>query len=77
VAVVVGWDDNITVQYEGKARILDPSEHERYREKFLRKQPSAIKHDQKSDQRYLLITPVWLRYSDFNLDPWLVEELSF
>jgi general stress protein 26 len=77
VALVVGWDKNITVQYEGVARLLDGDEAKTYQRVHFAKVPAARKYANDPDERYFLIKPTWVRYTDLNQSPWLVKELNF
>lgn len=76
VSIVVGWDNNITVQYEGKAQELFGEELERCKEIYFGKNPDAKKWD-KVGIKYFKVQPAWIRYSDLNKDPWEVFEIEF
>jgi len=77
VSVVIGWDDWVTVQYEGSARVLAGEELARYQKTHFAKLPSAEKYSVQPDERYIAIRPHWLRYTDCNQEPWAVTELHF
>jgi uncharacterized pyridoxamine 5'-phosphate oxidase family protein len=69
VAFVIGWDEDfITVQYEGIATELEPSETERYTSLFFKKLPSAESYSSHPDQTFWKVKPVWFRYSDLSED---------
>lgn len=76
VAVVVGWDENITIQYEGVALELEGSEREVCEKVHLAKIPSEIKFIHQGASLFK-ITPTWVRYSDFTKQPSEIFELSF
>lgn len=77
VSMVIGWDENVTVQYEGLARVLMGEEISVYQKKHFAKQPSSKKHQDDPDEVYILITPTWVRYTDLNQHPWHIEEKDF
>lgn len=77
VAVVIGWDDTRTVQYEGVARELAKDEAEQYAELYFAKNPHARKYKDLPDQRYFMLTPTWIRYTNLASKPWDIIELQF
>ncbi len=76
-AVVVGWDENITVQYEGVASEVSQEDFARYREIHLEKNPGCAMYAYLDTQRYFKLTPLWIRYSDFSQNPEFIFELVF
>lgn len=77
VSLVIGWDDNITVQYEGRATELAGEEKERYQKIYWRKNPKAERWATREGIRYFKVTPTWIRYSDLNKNPWEITERTF
>lgn len=77
VAFVIGWDKDITVQYEGKAFELDGSELDRYKKIYIAKNPKVKKWEKIPGIKFFKVVPTWLRYSDLNKDPWEVFEVTF
>lgn len=77
VAFVIGWDEDITVQYEGEAFELSGEELERYKKFYWQKNPEARKWENVKGIRFFKVVPKWIRYSDLNKDPWDVFEISF
>lgn len=76
VAFVVGWDDNITVQYEGEATRVPAADIEQYQQAFL----SSVPADREFIERGAVMfkaTPRWIRYSDFNKEPPELIEIQF
>ncbi|WP_075290104.1 pyridoxamine 5'-phosphate oxidase family protein [Pararhizobium arenae] len=76
VAFVVGWDDNITVQYEGEATRVPAADTEQYQKAFL----SSVPADREFIERGAVMfkaTPRWIRYSDFNKEPPELIEIKF
>lgn len=76
VSAVIGWD-RATIQLEGKSRILSDKEEEKYRELYFQKNTTARKYKDEPHERYFLITPTWLRYTDTTTNPWDITELQF
>ncbi len=64
VALVVGTEGAITVQYEGQAHQVTGDELEERVAKHYEKVPAAKRFAGEAGQVYFLITPTWLRYSD-------------
>ena len=77
VSAVIGWGDSRTVQYEGIGRELSGSEVDKYSEVYFTKTPSARQYKHLDDERYFLIQPTWIRYTDLSVDPWDITELKF
>jgi general stress protein 26 len=77
VAFVIGWQDSITVQYEGKAEELKDAELAEYKEKYLEKFPNARKYINNSEERFFKVTPTWLRYTDLSGPTEEVIEIKF
>ena len=63
VAVVIGGEKGITVQYEGKVQELSGKELEQYTALFHQKHTKSKWHTH-PQTRFFKIIPVWLRYSD-------------
>ncbi len=76
VALVIGCEDDVTVQYEGVAREVTGDELKRCQKIHTAKLPGAKKFTTMEDIRFFRITPVWIRYVNVSLDPWEVFELS-
>jgi len=77
VALVIGWDDETTVQYEGIATELAGPEDDRYREIYYEAYPDG--RDRAINWAGLVhfkVTPKWLRYSNFN-EPVVIKEETF
>ena len=77
VAVVIGWDNETTVQYEGTATELSGPGADRYKEIYFEVYPDG--RERAGTWPHIVhfkITPKWIRYSNFN-DPVIVEEMYF
>lgn len=78
IAYVIGGDENITVQYEGEAYLLENGiELDRLKQIYHQKNPEAKEFEDLPDQRYFKIIPSWIRYSDFNFVPPKIFEIRF
>ena len=76
VAVVISADDR-TLQIEGAARVTHGNEERACRERHLAKNPGSEKYAHDPKQRFILVTPTWMRYTDYRTDPDTIEELRF
>lgn len=77
VALTVGGDTAETIQLHGVARELTTDEIDIVRDNYWRKNPSSEKYHTNPAERYFIITPTWLRYTDLRVTPWDVTELQF
>jgi general stress protein 26 len=76
VAMVIGWDDETTVQYEGKATMLSGKESERLKEIYF----DVYKDGRQRAESWpglvhFKISPSWIRYSNYN-EPMVIEEMK-
>jgi pyridoxine/pyridoxamine 5'-phosphate oxidase len=77
VALVIGWDKEQTLQYEGQAKIHDPTEPDDFLETYFRVFPDGRERKATwKDLVYFHVVPKWIRYSDFN-EPQRIEEMTF
>ncbi len=74
VAIVVGFNGEITVQYEGFARELGGEELRERQRLHFEKIPSVEHFKNDPDQVYFSISPTWVRYTDYTQEP-ATEEL--
>jgi pyridoxine/pyridoxamine 5'-phosphate oxidase len=75
-SLVIGWDHEQTLQYEGTAEQLQHPELPHYQAIYFAAHPDGRSRLSSSGISYFLIRPRWLRYSDYNQNPPLIEELS-
>jgi pyridoxine/pyridoxamine 5'-phosphate oxidase len=75
IAVVIGWEGEQTVQYEGLAVELEGQELLRAKAVYFTAWPSGVERQKWPAIAYFLIRPTWLRYSDF--DTGRVQEIRF
>lgn len=76
VSLVIGWDEDVTVQYEGQAFELKGSDQGKYKRTYFRQNPRAKKWEKKEGISYFKVTPKWIRYSDLTKSPWEVFEIT-
>jgi general stress protein 26 len=74
---VVGWEGETTVQFEGEAFLPEGEELERYKEVYFAKWPDGPSRQSWPGLVYFVVRPRWIRYSDFNQHPPLIEEHVF
>src|SRR5262245_32887450 len=73
VALVVGWDENVTVQIEGSAvPVAETEKNQRLREVHIANCPLESEF-LKQGALLFEIVPRWIRYSDFRGDPIIFE----
>lgn len=77
VAFVVTDDENMEVQFEGRARITDGEERDRCKKRHVAKNPRAAKYADDPRQRFVVVEPTWIRFIDRTTEPSRVEELRF
>lgn len=77
VAVVIGWEPQGTVQYEGTARQLEGDEATRFGEVYFAKNPAARKYRDLTKERFYVVEPKWIRFTDITARPWDITELTF
>jgi pyridoxine/pyridoxamine 5'-phosphate oxidase len=76
-AIVVGWDEGITIQYEGVAEEVALGEFAEYQKIHLAKNPGSEKYANLDGQVYFKIKPRWIRYTDINQNPEFLFEEAF
>lgn len=77
VAFVVTDDENLEVQFEGRARITEGEEHDRCKRQHLAKNPKSAKYADDPRQRFFIVEPTWIRFIDRTVTPSRLEELRF
>jgi hypothetical protein len=75
--LVIGWHGEITLQYEGEARQLQGSDLAKYIEIYFAKWPECRAHQSWPGISYFLVTPKWIRYSDYGQQTPLIQEFTF
>jgi Pyridoxamine 5'-phosphate oxidase len=74
-SLVIGWEDEKTLQYEGTAVLPSGPDLSRYQEFYFARWPECRAHQQWPDIAYVVVRPSWIRYSEFNQQPPTIEEL--
>jgi hypothetical protein len=74
---VVGWTGEITVQFEGVAFQPQGAELARYQKIYFATWPNGPARLSWPGIAYLVVRPRWIRYSDFDQNPPLIEEFHF
>ena len=73
----IGWAGEATVQYEGEAREPSGDELTRYQEVYFKKWPDGPSRLSWPGITYFVVRPKWIRYSDFDQNPPLIQEFGF
>jgi pyridoxine/pyridoxamine 5'-phosphate oxidase len=74
VAIVIGWDESITVQISAVGHELSGAELAQAKESYFAKNARAQKWEDRPNIVYFAFRPTWIRYSDLNQDPWYIQE---
>ena len=74
-AFVLGWSSEQTVQLEGEAEELRGAELERYRRLYFDAWPDGRARLGWPGIVYFVVRPRWIRYSDYDRVPALIEEI--
>jgi pyridoxine/pyridoxamine 5'-phosphate oxidase len=77
IALVVGWDEERTVQYEGIADEPSGVELARLKELYFSVFPDGREREHWPGITYFRVRPVWARYSDFSSAKPSSSELRF
>ena len=76
-SLVIGWAGEVTVQFEGEARELAGTELPKYKQIYFQTWPDCLTHESWPGIVYFGVRPNWIRYSDFDRNPPLIEEFRF
>jgi len=71
---VAMWTGEITVQYEG---VAEETTSDFYKEAYFKKLPDGRERLSWPGISYFVVRPKWIRYSDFQARPAVIEEFSF
>ncbi|MFB6454926.1 pyridoxamine 5'-phosphate oxidase family protein [Chitinophaga sp. Hz27] len=78
VAMVIGWEDETTVQLEGTASLLPHGESHPLKEIYFTRFPDGrVRAATWPDLVHFVVTPQWIRYSNFNDAKEPVKEWEF
>lgn len=70
----IGWEGEVTLQYEGAAIVPASDELRRYKQVYFAAWPDCRSHEDWAGIAYFVIRPRWIRYSDYDQRPPLIEE---
>ncbi|MBV8794164.1 MAG: pyridoxamine 5'-phosphate oxidase family protein [Hyphomicrobiales bacterium] len=73
-ALVIGWDDNISLQIEGPARRPVGDDLASAKAAYFHQWPDGRAREAWPDIAYVVVKPKWIRYSDYGAGPPIVEE---
>lgn len=73
IALVVGWDQEQTVQIEGEADEPTGAERERLKKIYFAAHPDGPERQAWKEITYVRVRPTWVRYSDFRPGGGVVE----
>lgn len=76
VAVVIGWDDDITVQMNATATELSGEDLENAKLAYFAKNERAKKWADHPGIAYFALKPYWIKYSDVGQHPWVIQEFD-
>ena len=68
------WVGEVTLQYEG---IAEETTSDLYKEAYFKKMPDGRDRLSWPGITYFVVRPKWIRYSDFDARPAVIEEFSF
>lgn len=71
---VIGWTGEQTVQIDGDAKVPMGEELERYRELYFQTWPDGRERLRWPGIAHVVVTPRWIRFSDFDQRPPVIEE---
>ena len=75
-ALVIGWDDNISLQIEGVARRPVGDDLASAKAAYFREWPDGRARENWPDIAYVVVRPKWIRYSNYAAGPPVVEEFT-
>ena len=76
VALVIGWDNEMTVQCEGTADIPTGADRDRCLQAYFAQYPDGVDRAHDHDIVHVRVRPSWLRYSDYRPGSFAVEETT-
>jgi len=74
VALVIGWEHESTVQYEGIAELPSDAELPEVQAYYFEHFPDGRGRRGLPGIVYWRVRPTWIRYSNFNTDPPIIQE---
>jgi pyridoxine/pyridoxamine 5'-phosphate oxidase len=77
VSFAIGWNGELTVQYEGHVFQPAGADLAHYQQKYFAAWPDGPDRLSWAGIVYFVVEPEWIRYSDFDRTPPLIEEFTF
>ncbi len=74
---VIGWEGEVTLQYEGEAREPKGPDLARCQEVYFAAWPDGPARLAWPGIAYFVVRPKWIRYSDYDRNPPQIEEFTF
>jgi hypothetical protein len=74
---VVGWTGEVTAQFEGLAFRPQGAQLARYQQIYFATWPDGPARLNWTGITYFVVRPEWIRHSDFDQNPPLIEEFRF
>jgi pyridoxine/pyridoxamine 5'-phosphate oxidase len=74
-ALVVGWEDDISVQIEGEARRPQGDDLANAKAAYFREWPDGRARENWPDIAYIVVRPRWMRYACYSGAP-VIEEFT-
>ena len=74
-ALVVGWDDDISIQIEGDARRPQGEDLANAKAAYFREWPDGRARENWPDIAYIVVKPRWMRYACYAGAP-VIEEFT-
>jgi PPOX class probable F420-dependent enzyme len=76
VALVIGWDDEVTLQCEGVAELPLGEDLDRCLAAYFEQYPDGRQRAASPDITHVRVRPGWLRYSDYRPASFTIEEFE-
>lgn len=77
IALVVGWDDEVTVQIEGRAQVLSGTDLQRCLAAYFEQYPDGRDRAASPEVGHIRAIPRWLRHCDYRPDTFGSFETRF
>lgn len=77
VALVIGWDQGRTIQYEGEVVEISGDALKEFEKTSMATMPTAAKYTSDQNAAFFKIIPKWIKYTNASVDPWDEAEIKF
>lgn len=75
-SLVIGWSGEQTLQLEGNAEELKGANLKPFQDVYFAEWPECREHLNWPGITYFVVHPYWIRYSDFDQKPPLIQEFA-